>query len=459
MPDINLTIDGHKISVPAGTLIVEAAKTVGIEIPVFCYHHKLDPVGACRLCLVDFTPGPPRPQTACTTPVAEGMVVRTQSAMAVAARADILEFELANHPLDCPVCDKGGECPLQDCGTNATWGPFLQMPDINLTIDGHKVSVPEGTLIVEAAKTVGIEIPVFCYHHKLDPVGACRLCLVDFTPGPPRPQTACTTPVAEGMVVRTQSAMAVAARADILEFELANHPLDCPVCDKGGECPLQDFTFRRARPRAVRALLPLHALLRRGRVGAGADHRRARCAVLHHEPVRPAAAVDLQRQHHRPLPRRRPHLPRMALRVAAVGYDAHRDDLLEVRGRLQRHTVAAPRPAGTRHLTRKRRHRRGLDLRSRPLRLHRRQRPFAVAHAVDPGGQGHVGGCDQRRRRRHQGQRRQARHLAAPGHHERGGIPLPPPARRSAEGCEGEDARPHRHRGARWRNDAHQGDR
>jgi NADH-quinone oxidoreductase subunit G len=122
------------------------------------------------------------------------------------------------------------------------------VPDINLTIDGHKITVPAGTLIVEAAKTVGIEIPVFCYHHKLDPVGACRLCLVDFTPGPPRPQTACTTPVAEGMVVRTQSAMAVQARADILEFELVNHPLDCPVCDKGGECPLQDFTFRHGYP-------------------------------------------------------------------------------------------------------------------------------------------------------------------------------------------------------------------
>jgi NADH-quinone oxidoreductase subunit G len=122
------------------------------------------------------------------------------------------------------------------------------MPDINLTIDGRKVTVPAGTLIVEAAKQIGIEIPVFCYHHKLDPVGACRLCLVDFSPGPPRPQTACTTPVMEGMVVRTQSAMAVQARADILEFELVNHPLDCPVCDKGGECPLQDFTFRHGYP-------------------------------------------------------------------------------------------------------------------------------------------------------------------------------------------------------------------
>jgi len=122
------------------------------------------------------------------------------------------------------------------------------MPDVNLTIDDHKITVPAGTLVVEAAKTIGIEIPVFCYHHKLDPVGACRLCLVEMSPGPPRPQTACTTPVSEGMVVRTQSAMAVQGRADILEFELANHPLDCPVCDKGGECPLQDFTFRHGYP-------------------------------------------------------------------------------------------------------------------------------------------------------------------------------------------------------------------
>src|SRR5206468_1338395 len=133
-------------------------------------------------------------------------------------------------------------------GTSPGIGTRPQVPDINLTIDGHKLTVAAGTLIVEAAKTVGIEIPVFCYHHKLDPVGACRLCLVDFSPGPPRPQTACTTPVSEGMVVRTQSAMAVQARADILEFELANHPLDCPVCDKGGECPLQDFTFRHGYP-------------------------------------------------------------------------------------------------------------------------------------------------------------------------------------------------------------------
>ncbi len=125
------------------------------------------------------------------------------------------------------------------------------MPDVkmvNLTIDGRAVIVPDGTLVVEAAKLLGIEIPVFCYHHKLEPVGACRMCLVEITPGPPVAQAGCIRPVAEGMVVRTQSAMAVQARADILEFELVNHPLDCPVCDKGGECPLQDFTFRHGYP-------------------------------------------------------------------------------------------------------------------------------------------------------------------------------------------------------------------
>ena len=122
------------------------------------------------------------------------------------------------------------------------------MPDVTLTIDDRKVTVPAGTLVVEAAKQLGIEIPVFCYHHKLNYVGACRLCVVEISPGPPIARIACGTPVAEGMVVKTQSTLAVSARADILEFELVNHPLDCPVCDKGGECPLQDFTFRHGYP-------------------------------------------------------------------------------------------------------------------------------------------------------------------------------------------------------------------
>ncbi|HKW07047.1 MAG TPA: 2Fe-2S iron-sulfur cluster-binding protein [Candidatus Dormibacteraeota bacterium] len=122
------------------------------------------------------------------------------------------------------------------------------MPDVTLTVDGRSVTVPAGTLVVEAAKQVGVEIPVFCYHHKLDYVGACRLCVVEITPGPPIARVACSTYVSEGMVVKTQTPLAVQARADVLEFELVNHPLDCPVCDKGGECPLQDFTFRHGYP-------------------------------------------------------------------------------------------------------------------------------------------------------------------------------------------------------------------
>src|SRR6266566_6174029 len=93
----------------------------------------------------------------------------------------------------------------------------------------------------------GIEIPVFCYEPRLGPaVGACRMCLCQIEPGPPKPQAACTLTAQDGMVVRTALTSAVAADAQnaTLEFILVNHPLDCPVCDKGGECPLQDLTFR-----------------------------------------------------------------------------------------------------------------------------------------------------------------------------------------------------------------------
>ena len=114
---------------------------------------------------------------------------------------------------------------------------------VTLTINGREVKVPKGTLVVEAAKTVGIEIPVFCYHPKLKPYGACRMCLVEIEKMP-RLQTACTSPVGEGMVVTSISPNAIAAQNGVLELLLANHPLDCPICDKGGECPLQDNTFK-----------------------------------------------------------------------------------------------------------------------------------------------------------------------------------------------------------------------
>ena len=114
--------------------------------------------------------------------------------------------------------------------------------EVALSVDGREVKVPKGTLLIEAVKTVGIQVPVFCYHPRLKPVGACRMCLVEIEKMP-RLQTACTTPVADGMVVTTNNANVVAAQNGVLELLLANHPLDCPICDKGGECPLQDYTF------------------------------------------------------------------------------------------------------------------------------------------------------------------------------------------------------------------------
>ncbi len=134
---------------------------------------------------------------------------------------------------------------------------------VTLTIDGKQVTVPEGTLVADAAKMIGIDIPVFCHHPKLEPVGMCRMCLVELgrpmrdrntgqfvmENGSPKIQfmpkleTACTTKVEDGLVVLTQSAKATEGQKGTLEFLLTSHPLDCPICDKGGECPLQNLTM------------------------------------------------------------------------------------------------------------------------------------------------------------------------------------------------------------------------
>src|SRR5512134_1627057 len=140
----------------------------------------------------------------------------------------------------------------------------MTIKTIILTIDGQTVSAPAGTIIVDAARQAGIDIPVFCYHPKMHPVGMCRMCLVEIgrpmidraTGQPvleadgspkiqfgPKLETACTTSVSEGMVVVGTSDKVIAGRDDILEFLLTSHPLDCPICDKGGECPLQDLTI------------------------------------------------------------------------------------------------------------------------------------------------------------------------------------------------------------------------
>ena len=118
------------------------------------------------------------------------------------------------------------------------------MPDlVTLTIDGRSIQAPVGMLVIDAAKRSGIEVPAFCYYEGLTLQAACRMCLVEVEKMP-KLMTACTLPVAEGMVVRSETPQVAAARKSMLEFLLANHPLDCPVCDKGGECELQDMTFR-----------------------------------------------------------------------------------------------------------------------------------------------------------------------------------------------------------------------
>lgn len=114
---------------------------------------------------------------------------------------------------------------------------------VRLTIDGVQVTVPKGTLVIEAARQMGVMIPHFCYHPKLTPDANCRMCLVEIEKVP-KLQTSCSTPVAEGMVVRTATTVVNEAHKSVLEFILANHPLDCPVCDQGGRCDLQDFSHQ-----------------------------------------------------------------------------------------------------------------------------------------------------------------------------------------------------------------------
>jgi NADH-quinone oxidoreductase subunit G len=166
MPDINLVIDGQPVTVPAGTNIVDAARSAGSAIPVFCYHPKLPAVGMCRMCLVEvWTPridpatrqpvldenGKPvlallqnKLQPGCVTPVSEGMEVRTVTDKVEFAQRGMLEFLLTSHPLDCPVCDKGGECPLQNL--TMRWGPGVSRFDYEDKVHFQK-PIPLGDLI------------------------------------------------------------------------------------------------------------------------------------------------------------------------------------------------------------------------------------------------------------------------------------------------------------------------
>ena len=225
-------------------------------------------------------------------------------------------------------------------------------------------------MLVDAAKHGDVEIPYFCYEPKLgNPVGACRMCLVEIE-GIPKLQTSCSTPVKDGMVVHTQTDRVHHAQNAIVEFLLVNHPLDCPVCDKGGECPLQDITFGwglgplalhraqaplreaagalaadRDRPRALHPLLPLRALLAGDRRGLPADLHRARRPHVRRHPRRPSVRGAVQRQHHRAVPGRRADLPALPLPRPAVGHRGRGRDLHAVPVAVQRR-VHRPRREG-----------------------------------------------------------------------------------------------------------------
>ncbi|HMN12315.1 MAG TPA: 2Fe-2S iron-sulfur cluster-binding protein, partial [Bellilinea sp.] len=162
---VTLKIDDKVVEAPAGMVIVDAAHRAGIPIPIFCYHPKMEPAGMCRMCLVEVgrpvidraTNQPalgedglpkivfgPKMETACTTPVIEGMVVHTKTEAVQGAQKDILEFLLTSHPLDCPICDKGGECPLQNL--TMRWGPHTSRFDLDDKHHGAK-NLPLGDLI------------------------------------------------------------------------------------------------------------------------------------------------------------------------------------------------------------------------------------------------------------------------------------------------------------------------
>jgi len=109
-----------------------------------------------------------------------------------------------------------------------------------LTLDGQEVEFEQGMTVMQVCEQAGTEVPRFCYHEKLEIAGNCRMCLVEVKPGPPKPAASCAMPANDGMEVSTKSEMVKNAREGVMEFLLINHPLDCPICDQGGECDLQD---------------------------------------------------------------------------------------------------------------------------------------------------------------------------------------------------------------------------
>ncbi len=265
---------------------------------------------------------------------------------------------------------------------------------VTITVDGREIEAAEGEMLHDAARKGDVEIPVFCYEPKLgDPVGACRMCLVEIE-GIPKLQTSCSTPVRDGMVVHTRTEQVKHAQSAVVEFLLVNHPLDCPVCDKGGECPLQDISMgwgpgksrvideKRHFQKPVE-LSPLIAI----------DRERCilcyRCVRFSQEVSedaqlqllergdrtfvgtyrRPPLRRPLPRQHHRHLPGRGADQLHLPLPRPALGHRAGRLGLHALPEPVQRR-LHDPRRAGQAGARpRQPRGRRRLALRQRPLRV------------------------------------------------------------------------------------------
>ena len=247
--------------------------------------------------------------------------------------------------------------------------PRPQTRDVTFSIDGREVTAPENAMLVDAAKYGDVEIPVFCYEPKLgQPVGACRMCLVEIE-GIPKLQTACSTPVKDGMVVHTQTDRVHDAQRAVVEFLLVNHPLDCPVCDKGGECPLQDITYGWG-PGTSRYIEPKRHFKKPLELSPLVAIDRERC-ILCYRCVRFSQEISedyqlillergahsfvgtfdghpyvgaVQRQHHRAVPGRRAHLERLPLPRAPVGHRGRGLDLHALPGAVQRRVHRPRRP-------------------------------------------------------------------------------------------------------------------
>ena len=264
------------------------------------------------------------------------------------------------------------------------------MPKIK--IDGVEMEVPAGITILQACELAGLEIPRFCYHERLSIAGNCRMCLVEVKPGPPKPQASCALPVADKQEIFTTTPMVQKARKGVMEFLLINHPLDCPICDQGGECDLQDqamgYGFDRSRYHENKRAVPdkeLGPLVKTsmnrcihctrcirfatevaGVRGAGRDRPRREHGG---HDLRRACAVDRAfRQPGRSLPGRRAHLQALCLRGAVVGAHQDRVDRRAGCAGLQHPHRHARRAGHARAAADERRRQRGVDLRQDPSR-------------------------------------------------------------------------------------------